>query len=82
MNINHDTVIIEGKFYHDNHSAYLAQLVAHGLQKNQDYTWQYLPRGHQPGVNAESPILLQNSHTEITFADAKWAVYFALKWSI
>jgi hypothetical protein len=82
VNINHDTVIIEGKFYRDNHNVFLAQLAAHGLQANRDYTWRYLPSGMQTCVNTESPILLQNSHTKITFTDAKWAVYFRLKWLI
>ena len=77
---NKNTVIIPGNFYHENHSVYLAQLTKHGLQLNQDYTWQYCPNAIAKCTDELRGASLL-SHTEIMFTDAKWAMYFALKWA-
>jgi hypothetical protein len=68
------TVVIQGNHYHSRVSERLAEIGAHGLKLDQDYTWAYYPRH---GDWADST----PAHTCVTFVDPKWATYFGLKWA-
>jgi hypothetical protein len=78
-------VVIPGNHYYGRVSERLAELGAHGLKLNQDYTWAYYPRrdaswwdqNNEDGTWA----VATPAHTCITFVDPKWATYFGLKWA-
>ena len=79
------TVVISGNHYHSRVSERLAEVRAHGLAQDRDYTWTYHPRrdvswwdhdNREGDWTDPTP-----AHTCITFVDPKWATYFGLKWA-
>jgi hypothetical protein len=69
------TVVIQGNHFHSRVSERLAEIGAHGLKLDQDYTWAYYPAQIAWGES------ITPAHTCVTFVDPKWATYFGLKWA-
>jgi hypothetical protein len=78
-----NVVIIPGNHFHSDHGAQLKEIQNHGLVVNRDYTWCYYPAQVGRWVYHDEDVVWESNsaRSEITFADARWAMYFVLKWT-